>query len=61
MNVFYRMAAVAVTLPIVVSTPPAQAHFVFVLPDEEGTQARVILSEDLQFDENVDPALVDGV
>jgi len=39
----------------------AQAHFVFVLPDEEGKQARVILSEDLELDENVDPALVDGV
>jgi hypothetical protein len=39
----------------------ARAHFVFVLPDEEGTQARVILSETLELDENVDPALVDGV
>jgi len=39
----------------------ARAHFVFVLPDAEGTQARVILSETLELDENVDPALVDGV
>ena len=39
----------------------AHAHFVFVLPDEEGMRARVILSETLEFDDNVDPALVDGV
>jgi N-acetylneuraminic acid mutarotase len=39
----------------------ARGHFVFVLPDEGGAQARVILSEDLELDENVDPALVDAV
>ena len=39
----------------------ARAHFVFVLPDAEGTQARVILSETLEVDEDIDPALVDGV
>ena len=61
MNVFHRMAAVAITLSLLVSTPIAHAHFVFVLPDGEGTQARVILSEDLELDENVDLALVDGV
>ena len=56
MNVFHRMAAVAITLSLLVSTPIAHAHFVFVLPDGEGTQARVILSEDLELDENVDLA-----
>jgi hypothetical protein len=39
----------------------AQAHFVFVLPNQEGTQARVILSETLEVDEDIDPELVDGV
>lgn len=39
----------------------AQAHFVFVLPNEEGTQAQVILSETLEVDEDIDPELVDGV
>jgi N-acetylneuraminic acid mutarotase len=39
----------------------ARAHFVFVLPDEESTQARVILSETLEVDADIDPALVDGV
>jgi len=48
-------------LAIVQAAGIARAHFVFVLPDEEGTQARVILSETLEVDENVDPELVDGV
>jgi uncharacterized GH25 family protein len=39
----------------------AQAHFVFVLPNGEGTQARVILSETLEVDEDIDLELVDGV
>jgi len=61
MNVFHRMAAVAVTLALLVSATNARAHFIFVVPDDEGTQARVILSETLEVDEHVDPALVDGV
>jgi len=54
-------AGLASWIPLALAASLAQAHFVFVLLDEEGTQARVILSEDLQLDENVDPALVDGV
>jgi N-acetylneuraminic acid mutarotase len=61
MNVFLRMAAAIAPLPLLFPATFAQAHFVFVLPDEQGTQARVILSETLEPDENVDPAIVDGV
>jgi hypothetical protein len=39
----------------------ARAHFLFVLPDDDGLRARVILSEDLAPDDDIDPALVDRV
>jgi hypothetical protein len=39
----------------------AHAHFVFVVPDDDGTHGRVILSEDLEADDDVDAALVDDV
>jgi hypothetical protein len=41
--------------------PAAFAHFVFVVPGEDGTSARVILSETLEVDEDIDAALVDRV
>lgn len=39
----------------------ARAHFIFVVPDDDGRRARVILSETLEVDENVEPELVDRV
>ncbi len=45
----------------VAASPVAFAHFVFVVPDEDGTSARVILSETLEVDEGIDPGLVDRV
>ena len=41
--------------------PATRAHFVFVVPEEKGTKASVILSETLEVDEDIDPELVDGV
>lgn len=41
--------------------PAAQAHFIFVIPEKDGTAARVILSETLEVDEDVDAGLVDRV
>jgi N-acetylneuraminic acid mutarotase len=55
------MAAAVVVTAIALAAGTARGHFIFVLPDEEGTRARVILSETLEVDDNVDPALVDGV
>jgi hypothetical protein len=52
---------VCFTLAFFAAASLAEAHFVFVIPDEEGTEARVILSETLEVDENIDPELVDGV
>jgi hypothetical protein len=37
------------------------AHFIFVVPEKDGATARVILSETLEVDEDVDAGLVDGV
>jgi hypothetical protein len=37
------------------------AHFIFVVPEKDGATARVILSETLEVDEDVDPGLVDRV
>ena len=48
-------------LLVIASGTRARAHFIFVLPDSEGTEARVILSETLEVDDDIDPALVDGV
>ena len=53
--------AVPAMMLLAVMASVAQAHFIFVVPDAEGVGARVILSEDLQPDENVDAALVDRV
>lgn len=39
----------------------APAHFVFVVPESDGTHGRVILSEDLEVDDDIDAALVDGL
>ncbi len=48
----FRIAAVAVLLVAVIQT--AQAHFVFVVPDpKDSAKAVVVLSEDLDPDENV--------
>ncbi len=52
---------VCFTLAFFAAASLAEAHFVFVIPDADGTRARVILSETLEVDENVDPELVDGV
>lgn len=54
-------AFVVALAAIALAAGSARGHFIFVLPDEEGTRARVILSEDLQPDENVDAGLVDRV
>ena len=37
---------------------PASAHFVFVVPQDNGAKASVILSETLEPDEDVDVALI---
>jgi hypothetical protein len=48
--------AIALASPMV-----GHAHFIFVVPEKDGTEARVILSETLDLDEDVDPGLVDRV
>jgi hypothetical protein len=62
-HVFYVLtrAVLPATFGALTLASLAQAHFVFVIADEEGTEARVILSETLEVDENIDPELVDGV
>jgi hypothetical protein len=45
-------------LPMAVAVS-ARGHFVFVVPDDAGGHGRVILSEDLEVDDDVDAALVD--
>jgi N-acetylneuraminic acid mutarotase len=61
MSMMRAAALVAALWACVGAADAARAHFIFIVPDDEGTQARVILSETLEVDENVDPALVDGV
>ncbi|MCC7085695.1 MAG: hypothetical protein IT427_11895 [Pirellulales bacterium] len=39
---------------------PAHAHFLFVVPAADGTTAQVILSEDLQPDEDIDDGMIDS-
>src|SRR4051812_6717670 len=39
----------------------ASAHFVFVVPDPAGATARVVMSEDLKPDGDVDVAIIAGV
>lgn len=43
---------------VLLATGVAKAHFVFVVPDAEGRQARVIISESLVVDPEVNPELV---
>jgi hypothetical protein len=43
---------------VLLAAAVAQAHFVFVVPDAEGRQARVIISESLLVDPEVNPELV---
>lgn len=50
-----------IALPIAAIMPATRAHFVFVIPDEKGTKASVILSETLEVDKDIAPELVDGV
>jgi N-acetylneuraminic acid mutarotase len=42
------------------AAPLARAHFVFVVPGPKGNDAQVIMSEDLQPDEDVDVAIIGG-
>lgn len=39
----------------------ASAHFVFVVPDEDGRTARVVMSETLEPDDRVDSGMLDGL
>ncbi len=52
---------VVALVAVAVFGPAARAHFVFVVPEKSGETARVILSETLEVDEDIDPALVDRV
>lgn len=54
-----RMALLASA--IIATSSVASGHFVFVVPDETGHTANVILSETLEVDDGIDPAIVDGV
>ncbi len=53
---------VVLALGLAVGTASAShAHFIFVVPEKDGTTARVILSETLEVDDGVDAGLVDRV
>ena len=58
-----RAAILPLLIALLIATimPATRGHFVFVIPDEKGTKATVILSETLEVDEDIDPELVDGV
>jgi len=58
------MGIAQMSLALVVAAavgPAAFAHFVFVIPDQTGRSASVILSETLEVDDDIDPGLVDRV
>jgi uncharacterized GH25 family protein len=44
-----------------IAATTAPAHFVFVVPDKDGSTATVVLSDDLQTDEAVDAAKIAGL
>jgi len=61
-----RMVRSVRHVPLIVAiafavTPAAHAHFIFVVPGTDGTTARIILSETLEVDNDVDSGLVDRV
>src|SRR5688572_458069 len=55
MNRLKLMVAGAVMM---IAGSSAMAHFVFVVPDKDGKQAHVIMSEDLEIDKDVKAAYV---
>src|SRR5688572_29109540 len=56
-----RWAALSVMLGLgAAAASPASAHFVFVVPEPDASKAKVVFSEDLEADEDVDIKLIGG-
>lgn len=55
MRFLYTLTVLALAIP------PARAHFVFIVPERDGTKAKVVLSEDLEPDEAVGVAELAGL
>lgn len=51
----------SVAMAVALVAGPARAHFVFVVPQKDGTSVKVVFSDSLEPDENVDIAKIAGL